>query len=133
MMVIGVALASLSGFLDHFLPINKQLWTPPYALLTSGFAFLGFGCSYWFVDVLGKKNWCGPFVIYGSNAIAIYAASGLFARLLSMLGWRQPLYDGFFAVVAPPVLASLLYALMHVGVMYALAWTLHRRGLFLRF
>jgi len=133
LMVSGVALASLAGFLDHFMPINKQLWTPPYALLSSGFAFLGFATCYWFADVLGKKSWCGPLVIYGSNAITIYAASGLFARMLSLLGWRQPLYDGFFGAVAPPMLASLLYALMHVAVMYSLAWTLHRRGIFLRF
>lgn len=131
--VCGLALASLAGFLDHFMPINKQLWTPPYALLTSGFAFAGFAASYWLIDVKGFSRHTGPFVIYGSNAIVVYAASGLFARLLSLTGIRQPLYEGFFAAVAPPMLASLLYALMHVAVMYLLAWGLYRRGWFVRF
>jgi predicted acyltransferase len=131
--VCGLALASLAGFLDHFMPINKQLWTPPYALLTSGFAFAGFAACYWLVDGKGYKRFTEPFVIYGSNAIVVYAASGLFARLLSLTGIRQPLYEGFFAAVAPPMLASLLYALMHVAVMYLLALLLYRRGWFVRF
>jgi|SRR6185437_9124659 len=57
MFVAAVALMLLAWFLDHWMPINKKLWTPPYALLTSGLAFLGFACCYWFIDVLKKKGW----------------------------------------------------------------------------
>ena len=37
-LVSGGALAFLGAFLDHFLPINKQIWTPSYAVFTSGLA-----------------------------------------------------------------------------------------------
>lgn len=129
----GVTLLLLGGFFDHFMPINKKLWTPPYALLTSGCAFLGFACCYWIIDVWGKKDWCRPLVIYGTNAILIYAASIVFAKLLSAAGVRWLLYAKVFSAIAPPMLASLLYALLFVVAMYALGWMLYKRGWSLKF
>ena len=91
-----------------------------------------FACFYWLIDVLGYQRGTRWLTIYGMNAIAIYALSGVFARLLSLSGWRVPLY-GVFAAAAPPYIASLLFALLNVGVLYLVAWTMHRRGWFLRF
>jgi predicted acyltransferase len=133
MFVAGVALMSLAGLLQHLLPINKKLWTPSYAVLTSGFAFLGFACCYWVIDVLVKKDWCRPLAIYGTNAIVIYAASILLGELMSGSGMKWRLYTRVFSAIAPPGLASLLYALMCVFIMYALARTLCKHGWFLRF
>jgi predicted acyltransferase len=129
---LGACLAFLGSFLNLFMPINKQLWTPSFAVFTSGMAALTFGCFYWVIDVLGYQRWCRWLVIYGMNAIALYALSGLFARLLSMSGWRAPVYSVFTAA-APPYIASLLFALMNVGVLYLVAWTMHRRRWYLRF
>ena len=133
MFVWGLVLAALAGFLYHFMPINKKLWTPPYALLTSGCALLAFACCYWFIDVLNKKDWSGLLVIYGANPIAIYVASVVFAKLLSLLGVSTRLYAGVLEVIASPMVASVLYAMLHVSAMYVVAWFMYKHRLFLRF
>ena len=83
-------------------------------------------------DVLGYQRGTRWLTIYGMNAIAIYALSGLFARLLNMSGWRPRVYS-LFTAAAPPYVASLMFALFNVGVPYLVAWTMYRRGWFLRF
>lgn len=131
-LVSGAALTFAGAFLGQFMPINKQIWTPPYAVFTSGLAALSFGCFYWLIDVQGYQRGTRWLSIYGMNAIAVYALSGLLARLLTLFGWKAPIY-ALFAAAAPPYVASLLYALANVAVLYGVAWTLHRRGWFLRF
>jgi predicted acyltransferase len=131
-LVSGGTLAFLGAFLDHFLPINKQIWTPSYAVFTSGLAALSFGTFYWLIDVQGIRRWSGWLTIYGMNAIALYTLSGLFSRMLGLTGMRAPLY-GMFTAAAPPLLASLGYALFHVAVLFGAAWVMHRRGWYLRF
>jgi len=70
--------------------------------------------------------------MYGANAIAIYLASVLFSKLLYVSGIRGFLYQRVFSTIAPSMLASLLYALMFVFMMYTLAWYLYKRGWYLR-
>jgi predicted acyltransferase len=132
MFVWGLALVSLAVFLNFFMPVNKKLWTPPYAFLTSGYAALTFACCYWFIDVSRWKDWRGLLAIYGANPISIYVMSVLFAKLLSLIGVSTLLYRSFFEVIATPKLASLLYAMMHVSMMYLAAWFLYKHRLFLR-
>jgi len=130
-LVSGAILAFLGTFLNLFMPINKQLWTPSFAVFTSGLAALSFGCFYWLIDVQGYQRGTRWLTIYGMNAIAVYALSGILARLINLSGWRPGIYSVFTAA-APPHIASLLFALMMVGVLYLVAWTMHRRGWFLR-
>jgi len=49
-----------------------------------------------------------------------------------MIGVSAVLYRSVFEVIATPKLASLLYAMMHVSVMYMAAWFLYKHRLFLR-
>ncbi len=131
-LVLGAVLAFAGTILDLFMPINKQIWTPSYAVFTSGLAALAFGCFYWVIDVQGYQKWCRWLAIYGMNAIAVYVLSGLLARVLSLSGARGPIYS-VYAGIAPPYIASLLFALTMVGVLYLAALGMHRRGWYLRF
>ena len=126
---VGLFLGSILG---SFMPINKQIWTPSYAVFTSGLAALSFGCFYWIIDVQGYQRGTRWLSVYGMNAIAVYAISGLLSRELTLSGLRVPIYAGF-AAIAPPYIASLLFALANVAVLYCVAWIMYRRGWFLRF
>ena len=56
------ALLTFTGLmLSTWIPINKSIWTTPYAVFTSGLAFTVFGCCYWLVDVLGRNRYAKPF------------------------------------------------------------------------
>ena len=134
----GATLTFAGLMLSTWMPVNKSLWTSPYAVLTSGLAFLVFGCCYWLVDVLQWRRYTKPFVIYGMNALAMFILSGLFARIISIvkidgtslrtLLWR----DTFAPLLASPPMASLLFSLAHVALFWLIAWWMYRRNWVIR-
>jgi predicted acyltransferase len=138
----GVALVALGELLSIWMPINKSLWTVPYATLMAGLASLEFAAFYWIADVRGYKRWLKPLVIYGSNAIVVFVLSGIVGRLLGLIqviapnGTRQSLgsriYEACFAPLAAPINASLLYALAIVLLFFLISWFLYQRRWFLR-
>lgn len=128
----GFGLVALGLLCDLWLPINKNLWTSSFAMFTSGHAFLAMALAWWFVDLKGWKRAAQPFVIFGLNAIAVYALSSLLSDVLSITGAKDAVYRGFFLRVASPVNASALYGLAHVLFLYGVAWVMYRHRLFLR-
>jgi predicted acyltransferase len=78
------------------MPINKSLWTPSYCLLTTGWALL-FSAFYWLLDVnpcprpaRARGAWARPLVIYGMNALFMFAFSGFAAKMLGFIKLAQP-------------------------------------------
>jgi predicted acyltransferase len=75
-------------------------------------------------------------VALGRNALLLFVLSALVATLLMLIevgagpdaiSLQYWIYTSVFAPLAPPSMASLLFALSHLAVLYApLAW-LHRR------
>jgi predicted acyltransferase len=123
--------------LSSWMPINKPIWTVPYALFTSGISFVALACSYWVTDVKGWRRYARPLAIYGVNALAVYVLAGLFARLLYVIRigevrLRDLLWTNVFEPLASPANASLLYSLAHVALFYAVAYWLYRRNWILR-
>jgi predicted acyltransferase len=86
LLVFGL-LTLLAGMaLNRWLmPINKEIWTPSFTVFTAGMAMLVLGACFYFVDVLGRRRWAFPFVVYGMNAIAAYVAAGIVVRVLAMI------------------------------------------------
>ena len=123
-------------------PINKSLWTAPFALLTGGLAAALFGVTYWVVDVVGWKRWAEPFCTYGKNAIAVYVAAGLLADTITVIRWpdatglpvslKERLFDILYASWLPCHAASLAWALSIVGLFFLLARAKDRRGIYLK-
>jgi predicted acyltransferase len=142
--VIGMALCGLAGvgageFCNLWLPINKNLWTGSFVLLSAGLALLCLALCYWVLDV---KHWRGRwttfFLVFGMNPITAY----VFAELISHglyrfstaegLSWQDVLYQDRFDAVANPANASLLYAICFVLMCWAVMWVLYRKRIFLR-
>jgi predicted acyltransferase len=135
----GVVLLFAGSVMAWWMPINKPIWTSSYSVFMAGLASVVFALWYWVVDGNGWKGWWSrPFAIYGMNAIAVYIAAGVVARLLGVIPvgghpLKQVIYEGVFAPLASPVNASLLYALANVLFFYLIAYAMYRRGWFLRF
>ena len=64
----------LGAVLGLVVPVIMKLWTSSYGLASAGWACLMLLAFYWIVDVRGWRAWTFPFVVIGSNAIAIYMA-----------------------------------------------------------
>jgi predicted acyltransferase len=82
-------------------PINKNLWSSSFVLLTTGLSLLLLAIFYFIIDVQGYKKWTLFFRVIGMNSILIYlswrfinwdyTAKGFFTWLLQAVG--KP-YDG---------------------------------------
>src|SRR5690606_22272756 len=79
MAVAALGLLAAGLFWAYDFPLNKPIWTSSFVLYTSGWAVLGLAATYWIVDVKGITWWTKPFLIFGTNAIFAFVASGFLA------------------------------------------------------
>lgn len=137
----GLVALVLSQVLDATLmPINKSLWTPPFVLLSTGWALLVLAGLHAWVDAAAQPapRALQPFVIFGMNALFLYIVAGVLARLLELLpvgGGQhlgQALYAPIVALGLAPELASLLHALAFVAVLFGAALFMFRRRWFVK-
>ncbi len=129
---IGLALTAAGLLLSVAMPINKKLWTDSFAVFMGGLDFLLFAAFAWVVDGMGFRRPVKPLVILGMNAIAVYMAAELLSSTLDVLDAHEWIYDHWFAPLASPMNASLLFAIAFLAVIYGFAYLLHWRGWFWR-
>ena len=53
-------------------PLVKRIWTPSWALFSTGWCCLILATLYWIIDIRQYKRWAFPLVVVGMNSIAIY-------------------------------------------------------------
>jgi predicted acyltransferase len=97
---------------------------------------------YWLIDLRGWKAWARPLVILGLNAIALFVLSGLGTKFLmnhkitmpdgKQISWLSYSYTQWFAPLAEPINASLLFALANLAVLFVILWFMDRRGWYLK-
>jgi predicted acyltransferase len=138
---INLAICGLScvviGHLWGFLfPINKQLWTSSYVVFTAGWALLLLAACYETIEVRDWK-WGRPFEIMGLNAIFLFVASGIVARILLKThigtGANAPttytwIYENWFVPWAGPLNGSLAFAVTAVLFWWLILYGMYRRG-----
>ncbi|HKV09950.1 MAG TPA: DUF5009 domain-containing protein [Thermoanaerobaculia bacterium] len=137
------AAAALAGLaLGRLFPINKNLWTSTYVILTGGMALLLLAAFYLLVDVKDRAAWVRPFTLFGTNAIIAFFGSTLMAKILFLI--RRPaaegetitlqawLYRHLFAPWLPDYVASLAWALLFVAFWWGVVAVLYRRRIFLK-
>lgn len=75
MMLAFGALGIGLGLALHVLgiaPLVKRIWTPSWAIFSSGWAVLFLAFFYYTIDMRGYRRWAFPFLVVGMNSIAIY-------------------------------------------------------------
>ena len=141
LLAAGLALVAAGLAWGASFPINKSLWTSSYVLFTGGMAAYALALLYLVADVWGHRGWARPFSVYGTNAIFVFVASGLLAKLLIAiklpgsdcpLSLQAHIYRALFRSWAAPMEASLLFALANVAFFYAILHAMDRRGIHLK-
>jgi len=128
----GVALMLLGAglLLAPLLPLNKNLWTPSYVLLTGGLSIAALLLAHQLVD---RWHWPALGRRFGVNAIAAYLGSSVMALVLIASGAWGGCYTMLAnAVPGQPALASLVCAVGFVAFWWIIAWTLDRRRIYLK-
>ena len=137
MMSAGVVSAALGYLVGLHFPVNENLWTSSFVLVTSGFAALTLGTLHFVCSGLGWCGWARPGVVFGMNAITAYVLGDLLALLFYQLplggaSLNQHVVSGLIRMGLEPRLASLCYALFFVSVVFAPVWLLWRRRIFIK-
>jgi len=140
--VWGTIISAVGYFFGYLFPINKNLWTSSYVVLTAGLALLSLAVIYYFVDIQGKDRWAGPFYVFGTNAIAVFVLSGLVAKLMYKIRWTGAdgatvtvkgwLYSHFFASWLPDYWVSLAWAVATIVFWWAAMRVLYKRRIFIK-
>jgi predicted acyltransferase len=141
----GAALLVLGLAMDAgFMPINKNLWTPSYAVFMAGWSLVTLAAfsalldepPAWFRD--RARAALLPLTIFGMNALFLFAFSGLVARLLTAVAvepggtLKAQLYAPLSSMPLAPENASLLFAVAFEIAMFAVAWLMWRKRWFVR-
>ncbi|KJZ03472.1 transmembrane glucosamine N-acetyltransferase NagX [Pseudoalteromonas piscicida] len=119
----GVLVLALGWLWDMQFPVNKELWTSSFVLVTVGWSAILLAVFYAIVDVMSFQRWAYPFVIIGANSIIIYLAS-------SLVNWTfisKSVFGGVMAAVPTawqPLIA--VFALLAVQLL-VLHWMYKRR------
>jgi predicted acyltransferase len=139
----GAAALVLGLAWNWWFPINKNLWTSSYVLFTSGLAAIALAAAHVLIDARPRPpRWTRPFIVLGMNALTLFVVSGLLVKTLTLVrvprdgGTQRSLYVAVhrtvFAPLAPPKVASLLFACAALALLYGFLELLFRRRWFLK-
>ncbi len=136
----GVLAIGLGLLMDKGFPINKKIWSSSYVVYTGGLACCSLAICYWLIDIHGIRRWAWPFRVFGTNAIVVYFASSIGARIL-VYRWSAEstpfvlktwVYEHAFLSWTSGKFASLAYALSYVILWLLLMIPLYRRKIFVK-
>lgn len=137
LMVAGFVAAIVGYVWGLTFPLNKNLWTSSYVLVTGGLASLALGTLYYVVDIRQYTSGTKPGIIFGANAIAIYVLADLVSYLFYLvpvggLSLNEHFMETFTHTFGNPKLGSMLYALFFVGINFLMAYGLYKKRIFIK-
>lgn len=146
--VMGCVLVFAGFCWDMAFPINKKIWSSSFVVYTTGLAILVLCVLMYGVEMRGwQGRWSRFFDVFGKNALFIFMVSGIIPRLYGLFhiadgvdakgeivykglgGW---MYDHLFAPVFGPMNGSLLYAVFHIILFWALCYVLDKKKIYIK-
>lgn len=135
LLLAGLSMLIAAYICANWFPFNKNLWSPSYVLLSSGLALLALAFARWVIDLRAIKVWTAPFLVFGSNAIALFMLSGFFARLLLMIrvdgvSLKTSIYSTVELISNDAKFNSLCFAILFMIVMYVPLYWMYKNKIF---
>lgn len=128
----GIVLTVSGLLLDHFgiCPLVKRIWTPSWALFSSGIVMFLLAIFYLVIDLVHFQIWAWPGIIVGMNSIAFYVLNAL------CKGWiagtlKTHFGENVFAIFGTnlePVTTQFLLLL----ILFLIVWWMYRQRIFIR-
>jgi predicted acyltransferase len=136
------AVLVLLALVGHWVwPVNKALWSGTYVALSSGLLLWLLAALVYLVDIRKATKLTEPLRIYGTNPLFIYMLSWMFSVATARwLSWSTAdgtqsvaglLYTALSSLLSLQA-ASLVFALLHVVLFWALSLWLYRRQIFIK-
>ncbi len=148
-LLTGVVLVLAGWVWDFSFPINKKIWTSSYVLYTTGLAMITLGMFIYLLEFKeAKGKWSHFFDVFGKNPLFIFVLSGFLPRVLALLRWvdhtdekGEPVFTSalpwFYEHICKNInsdlrIGSFLYALSFIACMFALAYILDKKKIYIK-
>jgi predicted acyltransferase len=133
----GFSMYLLGAAWGWFMPLNKNLWSSSYTLWTAGMCTMGLAAAILVVDILGYTRGTKLGRVYGANAITSYVLAGMltlvfYSDIFGGVSLSGLWMDGVTSIGIAPKLASLLYAIIYMLIIYVPAYILYRKRIFIK-
>ena len=140
----GAVMMMVAWLLSYAMPLNKNLWSPTYVLMTCGMASSLLAMLIWVIDIKGKDKWCKFFESFGVNPLFMYllgsVLSILFGSIILPIGadgvsihnliyknlWLNLLGDNWVDM------ASCLYAVTLVCIVWCIGYVLYKKKIYIK-
>ena len=137
LMIAGLVSSAMGYVWGLTFPVNENLWTSSFVLVTSGLAALILGAAYYVVDIRGIRRGTFPGIVFGANAISSYVIAELLGRIfysvtLGAMSLNIMVTDGLTSIGLSPRLSSCLFALFFVCINFIPAYILYRKKIFIK-
>ena len=135
--LLAATLLICGDIAQYFMPLNKSIWSSSFVLMTGGISCLLLACFVYWVDIKGQDSKFKFARIFGVNAIFAYTLAGLFYTVFySKKLWGISLSTTFvqqaITIGVAPKLASLLYALFYVFIIWIPTYQLFKRKIYIK-
>lgn len=132
----GLLLVFVGDFFSWSFPVNKNLWSTSYTFLMAGMSFMLVAAFTYLIDVNGYKNFKMS-QVFGTNSIFTYVLSGTLTSIFysdRFIGveLNSVFVDTLIGIGIFPKLASLLYAIIFVQIIYVPANYLFKKKIFIK-
>ncbi len=136
--IVGTILTFVGFLLSYGMPISKKLWTPTFALVTCGLAASLLALLIWIIDIKGYKKWTKFFEAFGINPLFMYVLGGVLGVLFNTISigghsihaWLYS--ESFVPLFGDPTFASLVYALVFIGINWAIGYILYKKKIYIK-
>jgi len=137
LLIMGSILIIAGLLLQYLLPLNKKVWSPSFVLFTTGVGSTVLALLIWAIDEKGYIRHTGFFKVFGTNSILCYLLSFLSLYLFmfipvagnSISGWIN---TGVCTLFGHGCLASMMYAVVIVLIVWACVYPLYRKEKYIK-
>ncbi len=141
LITFGLIISAMGIIFDKIFPINKNLWTSSFVILTSGCAMVLFGLCYETVEVRKQQKYTNFFRIIGRNSILAYIAAAMTTRILlnttikynhktvSAYSW---IYKNVFLSFLNQTNASFVFSITFLMLIWLLLYLMNKKKLFIK-
>jgi predicted acyltransferase len=125
--IFGITFIILAQIWNLWFPINKNLWTSSFVLMTGGCSLLLLALFYFVIDVKGYQKWAFIFSIIGMNSILIYLSDAFINwdfTSIAVFDWLGKLLgEHYYEVV-------IMFGIL--ALKWLLLWYLYQKKVFLK-
>lgn len=118
-------------------PVNENIWTSSFVLVTSGMAFMLLGSCFFIVDMKGLTHGTKPGIIFGANAIAVYVLGDVLATIfygmeIGGASLNMHFFNTFTCIGMGAKLTSMIYSILYVCINFIPAYIMYKRKIFIK-